>query len=105
MIALYDPADGKPGEYAIALGYKYRATLLSHFLPQPRQVGVGDLFARQSRRRIQSPLVLLQLDHRQSQIGQVSRHSRSNDDVTHFSPPLARADTVPPAREPIRLTP
>ena len=44
MIALYDPADGKPGEYAIALGYKYRATLRSHFLPQPRQVGVGDLF-------------------------------------------------------------
>jgi hypothetical protein len=27
MIALYYPADGKPGEYTIALGYKYRATL------------------------------------------------------------------------------
>ena len=52
MIPLYDPADGKPGEYAIVLGYKYRATLFTHFLLQPRQVGLGDLFARQSRRRI-----------------------------------------------------
>ena len=52
MIALTDPADGKSGEYTIALGYKYRATLLSHFLPQPRQVGVRDLFTRQSRSRM-----------------------------------------------------
>jgi hypothetical protein len=48
MTSRYDPADDKPGGYAIALGYKYRATLLSQFLPQPRQVGVGDLFTRQS---------------------------------------------------------
>ena len=46
MIALYDPADGKPGEYAIAFAYKYRAMLLSHFSPQPRQIGVADLFTR-----------------------------------------------------------
>jgi hypothetical protein len=52
MITLHDPADGKPGEYAIALGYKYLAMLLSYFLLQPRQVGVGDLFTRQSGRRM-----------------------------------------------------
>src|SRR6516164_10477617 len=86
MIALYDPADGKPGKYAIARGYKYRAMLLSRFPLQPLQVGVGDLFARQSRRLIQSSLVLLQLDHGQPQIGEVSGNNRSNDDVTHFSP-------------------
>jgi hypothetical protein len=39
--------------------------------------------------------MLLQLDHGQSQIGQVSRHSRSNDDVAHFSPLARCADTVP----------
>jgi hypothetical protein len=52
MIALYYPADGKPGEYTIALGYKYRATLLRRFLSQPGQIGIGDLFTRQSRSRM-----------------------------------------------------
>ena len=36
--------------------------------------------------------MLLQLDHGQSQIGQVSRHSGSNNDITHF--PSSRARTT-----------
>src|SRR5215472_6861591 len=83
MVALDDPTSSETGKYAIALDHKDGAAFLGRLPPQPRQVGVSNLLAWQARRS-QSALVLLQLYHGRSEVGQIGRLGKSNDDLAHF---------------------